>query len=112
MKKAKVEIGSFSYVADPNDRSRCSEECEHYRQRVNAYHPEWCAMSVMHVPGERTGLCLYLEKHEAERPARWIECAPHEVPIVICSNCEESGKFSSYEACPNCGRRVVQDGEA
>lgn len=101
-----MTIGSFEFVADPNEPSRCSEKCPHYKWHPWQHHHicEYFGLDI--IDKHRSRECLAAEKHEAERPAKWLNVFPS-VNASLCSAC---GALTTIEPkpkqCPHCGRKM------
>lgn len=106
-----MAIGSFTFVADPNDPTRCSEECPQHRRGTKHSRCVWFGMLPCGI--YRTVECLAAEKHEAERPARWLRLDSSELwaGAIACNNCgfmDAAAELSDCHAtCPGCGKRMV-----
>lgn len=109
----KLDIGSFSYVADPTDRTRCSDKCPWIRQAQNPLDADYKCQyfsGVQLTNKKRLQRCLDSEKHESERPAKWIS---RRQGGALCSFCEHHifGYSANPTICPGCHKKMMQDDE-
>lgn len=119
-----MSIGSFEFIADPDDNTRCAKECPQQDGMIFIINKATgektavaygCAIFFALPPGGmRHDSCLAAEKHEAERPAKWVEagCDLCNTLCYLCSNCgEDINRNSDLDTCPGCGKRMVSDEE-